>query len=307
MALSQLFSAKIPKFFVDFFLNPTIYGNMNLKNRNPLRAFRKMHGLGNDFVIFDGRTDLLDLTEGQACHIASRNRGIGCDQIITLLPSDKADVFMHIQNADGSVVNACGNATRCVGDILLRERGCDIVTIETGAGLLTAVRENDLISVDMGIPLRDWNDIPLSRDMDTDNLDLTIGLLSHPVAVNMGNPHVVFFVDDVEAVPLEELGPEIENHPLFPERVNVSIVEDRGKGALRHRVWERGAGITEACGSAACAVIVSATIRNIVDRKAAIELDGGCLYMAWSADNHVHMTGAVTYVYDGHINLDHLS
>jgi len=280
---------------------------MSVKNQNPLRAFRKMHGLGNDFVIFDGRTDPLDLTEAQARHIASRNRGIGCDQIITLWPSHKADVFMHIQNADGRVVNACGNATRCVGDILLRERGGDAVTIETGAGLLTATRENELISVDMGKPLRNWNEIPLSRNMDTDNLDLTVGPLSHPVAVNMGNPHVVFFVDKVAAIPLEDLGPDIENHPLFPEGVNVSIVEDLGKAALRHRVWERGAGLTEACGSAACAVIVAATLRNIVDRKAAIELDGGCLHMAWDADNHVHMTGAVTYVYDGHIDLDHLS
>ena len=277
---------------------------MTLNNKAGLRDFRKMHGLGNDFVIFDGRIDQLDLTGDQARHIASRNRGIGCDQIITLWPSAKADVFMRIQNADGSEVNACGNATRCVGDILMREKDSDSVTIETGAGMLRAGRDGDLIRVDMGVPLRDWQQIPLSQNMDTDNLDLTVGPLSHPVAVNMGNPHVVFFVESVEDIPLMELGPQIENHALFPERANVSIVEDKGNGHLRHRVWERGAGITEACGSAACAVIVAASLRGLVDRKAVVELDGGILNMAWDADNHVQMTGSVTYVFEGQIDLE---
>ena len=277
---------------------------MTLNNKAALRDFRKMHGLGNDFVIFDGRIDQLDLTGDQARHIASRNRGIGCDQIITLWPSVKADVFMRIQNADGSEVNACGNATRCVGDILMREKNSDSVTIETGAGMLRAGRDGDLIRVDMGVPLRDWQQIPLSQNMDTDNLDLTVGPLSHPVAVNMGNPHVVFFVESVEDIPLTDLGPQIENHPLFPERANVSIVEDKGNGHLRHRVWERGAGITEACGSAACAVIVAASLRGIVDRKAVVELDGGILNMAWDTDNHVQMTGSVSYVFEGKIDLE---
>ncbi|PHZ84644.1 diaminopimelate epimerase [Paremcibacter congregatus] len=271
------------------------------------RPFRKMHGLGNDFIIFDGRTDQLDLTEAQVRQLASRNRGIGCDQLITLWPSETADVFMRIQNADGSEVAACGNATRCVGDILLQELGRDRVTIETGAGLLTACRDGDLIRVDMGTPLLDWRDIPLAQDMDTADLDLSVGPLSHGVAVNMGNPHVVFFVPDVAAIVLETLGPEIENHPLFPERVNVSIVEDRGDGHLRHRVWERGAGITEACGSAACATVVAASLRGLVDRKAIIDLDGGTLHMAWDADNHVQMTGAVSYVYEGQIDLGSLA
>ncbi len=275
------------------------------------RKFRKMHGLGNDFVIFDARTDQLDLTADQARHIAGRNRGIGCDQIITILPSDKADAFMRIQNADGSEVNACGNAARCIGDILLAEGDAQQVSIETGAGLLTAMRDGDLITVDMGKPKHAWHEIPLSQNMaqniDTDNLDLTVGPLSNPVAVNMGNPHGVFFVDDVEAILLDEVGPKIENHELFPERVNVSIVEDRGGGHLRHRVWERGAGITSACGSAACAVIVAASIRNIVARKATIEMDGGLLQMTWDNADHVHMSGGVTYVYDGFINLGKMS
>ncbi len=277
---------------------------MTLDNEGSLRSFRKMHGLGNDFVIFDGRTDRLDLTADQARHVANRNRGIGCDQIITLLPSERADVFMRIQNADGSEVNACGNATRCVGDIILREENTDKVIIETGAGILKATRHNDMITVDMGQPLRKWNEIPLSQDRDVNDLDLTVGSLSNPVAVNMGNPHVVFFVDNVADIALSELGPQIENHALFPERVNVSIVQDMGNSNLRHRVWERGAGITEACGSAACAVIVSASLRNIVDRKATVELDGGCLYMEWDKNNHVQMTGDVSYVYEGRLNLD---
>ncbi|MCF6216104.1 MAG: diaminopimelate epimerase [Emcibacter sp.] len=272
------------------------------------RKFRKMHGLGNDFVIFDGRADQLDLTADQARHIAGRNRGIGCDQVITILPSAKADAFMRIQNADGSEVNACGNAARCVGDILLAEGDVQKVTIETGAGILTTVQDGDLITVDMGKPRRAWHEIPLSQNMNTDNLDLTVGPLSNPVAVNMGNPHVIFFVNDVNAIALHDLGPEIENYEIFPERANVSIVEDRGDGHLRHRVWERGAGITSACGSAACAVIVAASLRNIVARKATIEMDGGLLYMTWDNDGHVQMSGGVTYVYDGYLtDLDEMS
>ena len=280
---------------------------MTINNEGSLRSFRKMHGLGNDFVIFDGRMDQLDLTDDQARHIANRNRGIGCDQIITLLPSAQADVFMRIQNADGSEVNACGNATRCVGDILIREKDCDTVTIETGAGLLVASRDGDLIRVDMGAPLRDWQQIPLSQEMDTDHMALIMGPLSDPVAANMGNPHVIFFVDNVDDIPLTELGPQIENHALFPERVNVSIVEDCGNGKLRQRVWERGAGITQACGSGACAAVVAASVRGIVDRKAAIELDGGVLHMHWDGDNHVQMSGGVTYAFEGEINLDQIS
>ncbi|MCF8473338.1 MAG: diaminopimelate epimerase [Emcibacter sp.] len=276
---------------------------MTLRRESPHRAFRKMHGLGNDFVIIDGRTDRLDLSEAEARHIANRNRGIGCDQIITLLPSRKADVFMRIQNADGSEVNACGNATRCVGDILLKEKNSDQVQIETGAGILTAKRDRGLIRVDMGIPLRKWNEIPLSQMMDTDDLDLTMGTLSHPVAVNMGNPHVVFFVDNVHDIDIAHLGPVIEHHAIFPERVNVSIIAVQNKNLLRHRVWERGAGITEACGSAACAAIVAATLRGYVDHAADIELDGGVLRMEWAHDGHVYMTGEVTYVYDGTIDL----
>ncbi len=279
---------------------------MTMKMEKPLRAFCKMHGLGNDFVIFDGRADRLDLTGDQARHIADRQLGIGCDQVITLMASDRADVFMRIQNVDGSEVNACGNATRCVGDILMGETGRDRITIETGAGMLTARRDRDMIRVDMGQPLRDWQQIPLSEKMDTAHMELTVGPLSGPVAVNMGNPHVVFFVANIDDIPLAQLGPQVEHHPLFPERANVSIIEDRGNGHLRQRVWERGAGITRACGSAACAATVAATVRGLVDRRAVIALDGGILHIFWDRDNHVQMTGSVTRVFDGEINLDQI-
>ncbi len=265
------------------------------------RPFVKMHGLGNDFVIFDGRMDRFDLSGDGVRYVADRKRGIGCDQVITLWPSDVADAFMRIQNADGSEVAACGNATRCVADLLMQEAGTNAVTIETLAGLLKATREGAFIRVDMGPPRLDWQAIPLAREMDTTTLDFTFGPLNQPVAVNMGNPHVVFFVDNVDDVPLSEFGPEIEYDPLFPERANVSIVENRGGGELRLRVWERGAGITQACGSAACAAVVAASLRGLVERRARIELDGGVLTLEWDTNDHVLMTGAVSYVFAGHV------
>ncbi|WP_417316713.1 diaminopimelate epimerase [Emcibacter sp.] len=265
------------------------------------RPFVKMHGLGNDFVIIDGREDRFDLSADGARFVANRHRGVGCDQVITLWPSETGDVFMRIQNADGSEVGACGNATRCVAHLMLQEFGQDDVVIETLAGLLKASRDGHQVKVDMGKPQLDWDRIPLAREMDTTSVELVVGGLGNPVTVNMGNPHAIFFVDSVDGIDLAELGPQIETHELFPERVNVSIVEKRGPGDLRLRVWERGAGITQACGSAACAAVVAASLRGFVDRKAAIELDGGILQMAWNADDHVMMTGDISYVFAGHV------
>lgn len=276
---------------------------MNEDLNRPLRPFRKMHGLGNDFVIFDARTDPLDLSEDQLRHIAERKRGIGCDQIITLRSSSQAHVFMQIHNADGSEVDACGNATRCVGHLLMDENDLDQVHIETGAGLVFAERDGELISVDMGEPRLNWQQIPLSQEMNCEDVTLDAGPLSNPVVVNVGNPHVIFFVDNVQSIALSDLGPEIENHPLFPERVNVSLVEKTGANQLRQRVWERGAGITEACGSAACAAIVAASLRGLVERSATITLDGGDLNMQWKTDNHIQMNGPIAYVFQGRIDL----
>ncbi len=274
------------------------------------RAFVKMHGLGNDFVIFDGRDDGFVPSPEFARAVADRHMGVGCDQVITMEPSDNADVFMRIHNPDGSEAGACGNATRCVAALALAETGGKSVTVETLGGVLEARAQDDgRITVDMGAPRMGWDNIPLARDMDTLDVDLAVttpaGLdLRAPVAVNMGNPHVVFFVDDAEAVDLAAIGPAIEYNPLFPERVNVSVAEVRGRNAMRVRVWERGAGITLACGSAACANVVAATRRDLVDGKAAIEMDGGTLELEWREDGHVLMTGPVATVFHGTLDLE---
>lgn len=261
-------------------------------------SFIKMHGLGNDFAIFDARESGLEMFEARARALSDRRRGIGCDQLIVLRNSAAADVFMEIWNADGSRVGACGNATRCVGQLILGETGNPQIGIETDAGLLSAVAAGSLISVNMGPAGTDWDAIPVARETDTSAADFACGPLSAPGLVNMGNPHAVFFVDEVTAVNLETLGPKIEHDPFFPERANISIVQATGT-TLRQRVWERGAGITEACGSAACASVVAATRKGLIDRKATVALDGGELEVEWLADGTVQMTGPATFVFEG--------
>jgi len=261
-----------------------------------------MHGLGNDFVVVDARTQKFDVTTERAERIADRRRGIGCDQFIILRPSEKADVFMEIWNADGSQVGACGNATRCVGMLLLDETRKNIISIETDAGLLSAERAQTGVSVNMGPARLKWDEIPLARAMETDTANLEVGGLSRPGCVNMGNPHVVFFVENAEDEPIEIIGPQVELNSLFPERVNVSIASVLD-GIIRLRVWERGAGITEACGTAACASVVAATRRRLVDRKAVVQLDGGDLEIEWLADGTVQMAGPATLVYKGESDL----
>jgi diaminopimelate epimerase len=268
-------------------------------------AFIKMHGLGNDFVVFDTRTAPLALDGNQARAIADRRTGIGCDQLITLEPARdrRADVFMRIHNADGGEVEACGNAARCIATLLMKETGRDRVTIETVVGLLDAARNGDsLVSVDFGPALLDWLEIPLAREMDTLHLDCSLGPLSDPVAVNIGNPHAVFFVPDAEKIDLESLGAKLEHHPLFPERVNVEIAHRTPDGRLRMRVWERGVGITRACGTGACATLVAASRRGLTARKAGVILDGGLLTIEWRADGHVIMTGPVATSFTGRLD-----
>lgn len=265
-------------------------------------AFVKMHGLGNDFIIFDARDRALEMTEERARVLANRRRGIGCDQLIVMRESAKTDVFMEIWNADGSRVGACGNVTRCVGQILLDETGRKQIGIETDAGLLTAKMAGSRVSVNMGRAETSWSAIPVARETDTASADFACGPLYRPGLVNMGNPHAVFFVDDAETVDLETLGPKIENDAFFPERVNASVANVK-KGTIRLRVWERGAGITEACGTAACASVVAATRRGLIDRKATVRLDGGDLTIEWLADDTVQMTGPATFVYAGEVRL----
>jgi len=267
--------------------------------------FRKMHGLGNDFVIVKGTKD--QFTPEQARRIADRRHGIGCDQFIVMEPpQDKAaDLFMRIYNPDGSQAQACGNGTRCAADLWMNENGRDSCVIQTLAGLLKCRRVDDMVEVDMGTPRLGWKDIPLAEQCDTLHLGVLGGELNDPVAVNVGNPHTVFFVENAERVDVEGIGSQVERHVLFPERTNVEFAEILEENQIRVRVWERGAGLTQACGSGACAVIVAAVRRGLSARKAEIILDGGSLFLEWRAqDDHVLMTGPVAYVFEGTITLE---
>jgi len=269
-------------------------------------SFWKMHGLGNDFVIVDRRWGGVVPAAEVIVRLADRQRGVGFDQLVVLLPPTltDADVLVRFFNADGSESGACGNAMRCVARLLLQESGRDEAVVQTQAGLLPvwcagAVAGEPLYSVDMARPVFAWDKIPLAVAQDTLSLDLTVGVLSKPCAVNVGNPHAVFFGDDVSAVDLAAVGPLVEHHALFPQRVNVEIAQIIAPEKIRMRVWERGAGITQACGTGACATLVAAVRRGLVARKAEIVLDGGSLWIEWRADDHVVMTGAASAVFTG--------
>lgn len=267
--------------------------------------FLKMHGLGNDFVVLDVRSSGLALSEQAVRAIADRNRGVGCDQLIVIEPARNAisDAWMTIYNPDGSESGACGNATRCVAWLLMNQSGRDKVVIETKAGLLDGEARGDrLVAVDMGPARLDWREIPLAEAVDTLHLGIGAGPLHDPVGVSMGNPHAVFFVDDVAAVDLASVGPVLEHNPLFPERANIEIVQVLSPEKLRMRVWERGAGITQACGTGACATLVAAARRGLTGRKAEVVLDGGVLTVEWLPDDHVLMTGPVAQTFAGKLD-----
>lgn len=264
--------------------------------------FIKMHGLGNDFVILDARSTPIRLAPAQVRAIADRHTGVGCDQLIVIEPPKAAlaDVFMRIRNADGGEVGACGNASRCVAALLMGEANSDHAIIETAAGLLDAeARGAGRVGVDMGRVSFDWRDIPLARATDTLHLELSVDALADPVAVNIGNPHVVFFVADCAAVALQAVGPVVETNPLFPERANVNVAQVLAPDRIRLRVWERGVGITRACGSGACATLAAAARRGLTGRSAEVVLDGGTLQIEWLKDNHVIMTGPVATSFSG--------
>ena len=269
------------------------------------RPFLKMNGLGNDFVVVEARSAPFAPSAAEARAIADRAAGIGCDQLIAIEPSGRADAFMRIWNAGGGEVDACGNATRCVGWLLMEASGRDAAVIETNAGLLHARRAGERrVAVDMGEPGLDWRQIPLAEEMDTRGIELQVGPIDAPIlhtpgAVSMGNPHVVFFVPDAESAPVTEVGPMIEHHHLFPQGVNVGFAQVKAPDRIRLRVWERGAGVTLACGTGACAALVAAARRGLTGRSAVIEMDGGELTVEWRADNHVIMTGPIAVDFTG--------
>lgn len=269
-----------------------------------------MHGLGNDFVVLDCRRRAVALDASGIRALADRRTGIGCDQTILLEPPRdvSARLLMRIYNADGSEAEACGNAARCVAALVNRETGEPQIRIETIAGLLEAeALPGGSIVVDMGPARTGWQEIPLARAMDTDRVELTLGQLAAPVCTNIGNPHATFFVDDADAVELARLGPDLEHHPLFPQRANIGVATIRGRRDIRLRVWERGAGITPACGSGACAAVVAAYRRGLTDRCAAVALDGGTLHIAWREDGHVIMTGPARLSFEGSFDADLLA
>ena len=270
------------------------------------RPFLKMNGLGNDFVVVEARSAPFAPTAADVRAIADRASGIGCDQLISIEPGEGVDARVRFWNADGEEVSACGNGTRCVGWLLMQSTGKNEAVIETKAGRLVAVRAGErLVSVDMGRPRLDWTEIPLSQPQDTRALEVRLcdhpALAVPPGSVSMGNPHVTYFVDDIETVPVAEAGRAIEHHPLFPEHVNVGFAQVKDRGRIRLRVWERGAGLTKACGTGACAALVAAARRDLVDHTAVLELDGGELLIEWRADDHVIMTGPAAVDYAGEL------
>ncbi len=262
--------------------------------------FIKMHGIGNDFLIFDNRVQKIPFTDSQIKALSDRNKGIGFDQMIVLENTDKADVFMRIYNIDGSEAEACGNATRCVASLMMDSLAKETVEIETVAGILYADKAGDLFKINMGSPRLNWQEIPLSKEYDTADMPVLLEGLEPPICVNIGNPHAVFFVDNLEDIDLEKQGRHIENNELFPEKTNVEFAKIIDRDNIRMQVWERGSGITIACGSAACATHVAAVRKGLVNDKTNLILDGGVLEIEWDQKlNKIYMTGAVKIVYKG--------
>ena len=259
--------------------------------------FVKMHGLGNDFVVLDGRDEALpELTVASARRIADRREGVGCDQLIVLGPAQGqgCDLRMQIFNADGGEVESCGNASRAIALLVGRD-----ARVETAGGIVAISPLEGGARVDMGKPRFDWDAIPLAYPVDTLAMPVGWDKLTNPVAVNVGNPHVIFFVSNCDAVALDEFGPLIETDPLFPERVNVNVATVESRERIRLRVWERGAGLTRACGTGACATAVAAMRRRLAERSVTVALPGGDLSIDWGADNRISMAGAAAESFRG--------
>jgi len=272
-----------------------------------IKAF-KMDGLGNDFVIIDQRSQNYNLTKDQIIKICDRNF-IGCDQLIFIQNNNKKDAELEFYNSDGSISGACGNGTRCVADLLSKENNDKEIILWTSSGALKSqILDNNLVETEIGVPKTNWNEIPLNKNLDTKNLNIKIvnkNNIEHigGTSVNVGNPHVVFFVDNIEEYDLKKIGPEIENHNYFPEKCNVTLAKVISKKLIKVKVWERGAGLTKACGTAACATAVAANINGLTDKKTDIEFALGKLSITIDQNNSIHMKGPVSEIKNVEINI----
>ena len=272
-----------------------------------IKAF-KMDGLGNDFVIIDQRTNVQKLNKDQIIKICDRNF-IGCDQLILIKKDKDKNLILEFYNSDGSISGACGNGTRCVADLLSKESNQKEITVHTSSGVLKSkILENNVVETEIGIPKTNWNEIPLAKEIDTKNLKIEISDKNKKkhiggTAVNVGNPHVVFFVNDIGNFDLKSIGPEIENYDLFPEKCNVTLAKVINNNLIKVKVWERGAGLTKACGTAACATAVAGNLLNLTDKAVDIEFELGKLTISIDAKNSIHMKGPVSNIKDIEIKL----
>jgi diaminopimelate epimerase len=259
----------------------------------------KMDGLGNDFVIIDQRIKNIELSRDQIIKICNRNF-IGCDQLIIIKKNHELDAGLEFYNSDGSLTSACGNGTRCIANFLSKENNKKEITVWTSSGVLKSnILDNNLVETKIGMPKTNWNEIPLSKNLDTKNLNIKILSKNNTVhtggtAVNVGNPHIVFFIKDIENFNLKKIGPEIENHKLFPEKCNVTLAKVINKNLIKVKVWERGSGLTKACGTAACASAIAGNINGFVEKKTDIEFELGKLSIFIDTKNSVHMKGPVS-------------
>ena len=266
--------------------------------RAVMAQFHKMHGLGNDFVVIDARVDAVPMSAALARAIADRHTGIGCDQLIVIEPSSAADATMRVWNGDGSEVEACGNAARAVAVLIGK------ATLSTAGGRISVDPLGEGASVDMGMPRFEWNAIPLAYAADTSALPLGWDELTAPAAINVGNPHLVFFVEDVDAIDLATLGQRIEHDAMFPERININVAQITGPSSVNMRTWERGAGLTRACGTGACAVAVTGIRSRRVTGPVAVTLPGGELTIDWQSGGSIMMCGPATHVFTGETDWD---
>jgi len=267
---------------------------------NKLVAY-KMDGLGNDFIIFDNRKKSVSLTKEQIIKISDRNN-IGCDQVIFIENDENSNAFLKFYNSDGGEISACGNGSRCVAYLLMKENNNKKISLGTKVGILQAeLNDKNLVCINMGQPNFEWDKIPLVKKMDNKNLEIKINgvdgkEITGGFSLSVGNPHIIFFVEDFNRFNLKEIGPEIEHHNYFPEKCNVTLASIKNKNHVKVKVWERGVGLTKACGTAACATAVSGAVLKLSERCVDIEFVEGLLNIDWKKDNNIYMTGKVSEV-----------